>query len=268
MEWQYFKPKFQYEKVFPDLIWGWAGHKYFIYDFIRNIKPKIIVELGTHNGTSFFSMCQAVKDEKLPTKLTAIDTWKGDRHSGFYDNSIFNNVNKIKSTYYRKLKIRLLRKTFNQAVANFKDKTIDILHIDGLHIYEAVKNDYNNWFPKVKDDGFIILHDICEKTKDFGVYILWEELKKKFGTLQFYHSSGFGILFKNRSSYLSLKKISNDWPSYYLQIYENKLIAHIRKIEGLNIFYKQSLDTITSSKTYKIWQRYCQLRKTLLGKKS
>ncbi len=264
MKWQYFKPKFQYEKMFSDLIWGWAGHKYFAYDLIRNIGPKKIVELGTHKGTSFFSMCQAVKDGQLRTALYAVDTWKGDKHSGFYDESVYLEVNKIIKAYYRKLNIRLIRLTFNQAVKRFRDKSIDLLHIDGLHSYEAVKNDFDIWQAKVKDEGIIILHDISEKSGDFGVYRLWEELQKKHKTFQFFHSSGLGILFKNHQLYSSLKEISKEWPLYYPQIYENKLRSHIKEIEGKNVFYKQSLNTITSSKTYKVWQKYCSIKKAVI----
>lgn len=36
---------------------------------------------------------------------------------------------------------------------------IDFLFIDADHSYEAVKADWNQWFPKVKRDGYIALHD-------------------------------------------------------------------------------------------------------------
>jgi len=36
---------------------------------------------------------------------------------------------------------------------------IDFLFIDADHSYEAVKADWNQWFPKVKTNGYIALHD-------------------------------------------------------------------------------------------------------------
>ena len=36
---------------------------------------------------------------------------------------------------------------------------IDFLFIDADHSYEAVKADWNEWFPKVKKAGYIALHD-------------------------------------------------------------------------------------------------------------
>jgi len=222
--WNYYEPQFEYERIFNDIDWPWAGHKYFIYDFIRNLKPHTVVELGTHKGTSFFSMCQAVKDGKLKTKLYAVDTWKGDEHAGFYDESIFAEVNTIKNEYYSKQNIIFLRSLFDDAVTQFKNNSIDVLHIDGLHTYEAVKHDFGNWFGKVKENGIIIFHDTNERHDDFGVYKLWEELKKKFKTLEFFHSHGLGILTKNNIIINNNKIFENIWQKYYPLFTEKKVL--------------------------------------------
>jgi len=39
------------------------------------------------------------------------------------------------------------------------DLPIDFLFIDADHSYQAVKTDWNVWFPKVKRKGYIALHD-------------------------------------------------------------------------------------------------------------
>lgn len=67
----------------------WSGHRRFAYDLVRFFKPNIIVELGTHYGTSFFSMCQAVKDAQIPTDCYAIDSWMGDPHAGYYGENVY-----------------------------------------------------------------------------------------------------------------------------------------------------------------------------------
>ena len=116
----------------------WTGHIDFAYDLILNCRPETIVELGTHWGRSFFSMAQASKDLNLLTKLYAVDSWKGNNHTGGYSDEVWDFVNKIKSDFYIEQAIHFLRKTFDEAVDEFKDKSIDILHIDGYHTYEAV----------------------------------------------------------------------------------------------------------------------------------
>ena len=215
MKWTYYKPKFDYEIIFNDFDWAWAGHKFFAYDFIRNFKPRKIVELGVHKGTSFFSFCQAVKDEFLDSELNAIDTWKGDHQSGFYEEEVFDLVSDIKNECYRDLKINLMRKFFDEALHDFQDESIDLLHIDGLHTYEAVKHDFETWLPKVKKDGVVFFHDICEKKDDFGVYKLWEELKEKYSTLEFHHSHGLGVCFLNSKTIEDLPVFEEIWRNYY-----------------------------------------------------
>ena len=224
MKWIYHKPKFEYEVKFNDVNWAWAGHKFFAYDFVRNFKPKRIVELGTHKGTSFFSFCQAVKDEGLDSELNAIDTWKGDEHAGLYGEEIFDGVMDIKNSYYGSLNIKLIRKLFDDAVGAFEEGSIDLLHIDGLHTYEAVKHDFETWLPKVCTDGVIFFHDICEKTDDFGVYKLWAELKERYATIEFDHSHGLGILFVNSGKIGELPVFEEIWKMYYESLIEKAIL--------------------------------------------
>ncbi len=216
MDWKCFKPIFEYDRDYGNLDSAWIGHRYFAYDLIRNTNPKTIVELGTHKGGSFFSFCQAVKDANLPTALYAIDTWKGDKHSGKYDESVFKLVNKLSKQLYPEVNISLIRKTFNQALKEFSNNSIDILHIDGLHTYEAVKEDFDNWLPKVKQNGIILLHDVFEKKEDFGVYKLWNELKKKYSYFEFINYHGLGLVFKDKQ-FFNFNTIYQD----YYQILDN-----------------------------------------------
>lgn len=196
--------QFEYELIYEDYGEAWAGHKKFAYDLIRNIQPSMVVELGTHKGTSLFSMCQAAKDAKLDTAFFAVDTWKGDEHSGLYGEDVFELVNKIKDNFYPTVELKLMRMTFDEAQKGFEEGWIDLLHIDGLHTYEAVKHDFECWLPKVRDDGIILMHDIHEHQEGFGVDKLWEEIKQKYKTLEFEHSHGLGIVFKNWDKYSEL----------------------------------------------------------------
>ncbi len=220
--WKYYQPTYSYEKEYGDLESAWIGHRYFSYDLVRNLKPQTIVELGTHKGGSFFSFCQAVKDAKLKTKLFAIDTWKGDKHTGAYDSQMYKHVKEIKNKLYPNQNIKLLRKTFDETKKNFKDNSIDILHIDGFHTYKAVKHDFDNWSKKVKSDGLIFLHDTHEKKSNFGVHLLWAELKKTYQTIEFSHSHGLGIIIKNNSPLLKKNNFKQIWQNYYPLLHENK----------------------------------------------
>lgn len=265
MNWKFHKgEQFNYEKVYDDLGGPWSGHKYFAYDLVRNFKPKKIVELGTHLGCSLFSFAQGIKDEKLKTELHGIDTWYGDEHSGHYGELIFSRVNEIKDKFYSKVKINFIRTTFDEASKNYKNNSIDILHIDGLHTYKAVKHDFNVWFNKVNKNGIILLHDIAVKKWGFGIYKLWNELKKDFKTIEFNHSFGLGVMFKNPKTFKQFKDQRQFINLYYSTLAEKeelkwKLRKNEEFIKGYQDKinnYEEKIKRIKSTPLFIFWKFY------------
>ncbi len=252
MEWKFYQPKFEYEEKFKDAGWPWVGHKYFAYDLIANIKPKRIVELGTHYGTSLWSFAQSVKDQQIDTEINAVDTWKGEKHAGFYGEKVFETVKQIKNECYPKLKINLIRKTFDEAVSDFADGSIDILHIDGLHTYEGVKHDYEAWKNKVKDDGIILFHDVFVKENDFGVYRLWDELKKNHSFIEFSHSYGLGVLFLDEKKGSEIKEIMENLQMHYAYLHGLRQYEEIQNLLSTVEEKKEELKKKADSCKYEI----------------
>jgi len=191
-------------------------------------------------------MCQAVKDANLKTKLYAIDTWKGDKQAGFYGEEVISEVIKIKNQFYQKQKIILLRTSFDEAFLKYSKQSIDLLHIDGLHTYDAVKHDLSNWLSKVSKDGVVVLHDIEEKKEDFGVYKLWAELKQKYCTIEFHHSHGLGILFLNKEKNNKVKMFETVWQKYYPLLCDN--INLKKNIQSYKLHLLKALDEVTTYK--------------------
>lgn len=171
---------------------AWIEHVPFAMLLVELQHPSVIVELGTHRGISFCAFCQAVKELGLNTRCYAVDTWLGDSHAGFYDNEIYENLKAFHQQYESFSK--LLRMTFDEALGQIPDHTVDLLHIDGLHTYEAVKHDYESWLPKMSGRGIVLFHDTVVKERGFGVHQLWSELTPSFPHFNFKHGSGLGIL--------------------------------------------------------------------------
>jgi GT2 family glycosyltransferase len=173
---------------------AWTGHMPFGYWLIGEINPRICVELGTHSGNSYFSFCQAVRDESLTSRCYAVDTWKGDNQAGFYGDEVYEMVNRHNESQYKSFST-LYRMTFDEALGRFQDRSVDLLHIDGLHTYEAVRHDFESWLPKLAPGAIVLFHDIEVYGGDFGVWKFWRELKNKYPMrLEFLHSAGLGVL--------------------------------------------------------------------------
>jgi hypothetical protein len=218
--WKISEEQFEYASEFKDSYTPWAGHKYFGYDLVANTKPSLIVELGTHKGTSLFSFSQAVKNNKLETSLHGIDTWEGDLNTGKYEgDEVLSGVQSIQNKFYKGQDINLMRMLFDDALKDFKDDSIDVLHIDGLHTYEGVKHDYNTWKSKVKEDGIILFHDIVVEKENFGVKQFWAEIKNEFEfTLSFPHSNGLGVGFKKKPNF-DFSNVDQFYKEYLLKSY-------------------------------------------------
>jgi len=171
---------------------GWTEHTPFAMLLVELLQPRVIVELGTQHGVSYCAFCQAVAELKLPTRCFAVDTWKGDAHATHYKESIYNDLVEHHRRYESFSK--LLRTTFDEALPQFAEASVDLLHIDGLHTYEAVKKDYDTWLPKLSDRAVVLFHDTMETHDDFGVHQLWRELSPNFPSFNFEHGHGLGIL--------------------------------------------------------------------------
>jgi predicted O-methyltransferase YrrM len=195
VNWTTYTPNFAYEQEHPHIVIAsaWGGHRRFAYDLVRNVQPRTIVELGTHWGLSFFSFCQAVVDGGLNSECYAIDTWLGDQHSGQYGGEVLDNVQHVAIKHYTPAAV-LVQSTFDDAIVRFQDASIDLLHIDGCHTFEAVRHDYETWLPKLANNGIILFHDTEVRLDNFGVYKFWQQMRH-LPHLEFTHSSGLGILF-------------------------------------------------------------------------
>lgn len=171
----------------------WVEHIPFAFYIVEILKPSMIVELGVHIGNSFNAFCQASKELKLNTHCYGIDNWQGDQHTGVYELTIYEELKKYQDSNYSEF-AHLVKSDFDKALPLFKDGSIDLMHIDGYHTYDAVKKDFENWRPKLSNRSVVLMHDTQVRNRDFGVWKLWAELADEYPSLEFVNSGGLGVL--------------------------------------------------------------------------
>lgn len=177
---------------------NWKRHIDFAQWIVKRKNPEVIVDLGVDYGYSTFCF-------GIPRigEIFGIDSFSGDEHAG------------IRNTYdyvhQKKEELGMNHITFIKGYFDDIAKTwcreIDILHIDGFHSYEEVKNDYDTWSKFVKDDGVILFHDTIVHNPGFGVYKFFAEID--LPKLNFTISNGLGVVSKNKELIEEIRKEFN-----------------------------------------------------------
>ena len=168
---------------------AWTGHRIFAEWLVWNTFPETIVELGVDYGYSTFVFANALKGTS--GTIYGIDLFMGDVHTGYR-----NTYETVKKNIvdHAVTNLELVVGEFD-SISKLWKTPIDILHIDGLHTYEAVKNDFTKWSPFVKENGIVLFHDIA--IQSFGVKEFFRELTGGY-KLFFLHSAGLGIFTRNK----------------------------------------------------------------------
>src|SRR5713101_4527613 len=123
---------------------AWIGHIPFAFWLVGALKPRMFVELGVYSGNSYCAFLQAIHAHHLKAQCFGIDHWRGDEHAGHYDDEVYQELCSYHDPLYGDFST-LLRSSFEEALDYFSDGSIDLLHVDGFHTYDAVSKDFSSW---------------------------------------------------------------------------------------------------------------------------
>jgi hypothetical protein len=161
------------EKLQPDFneIPGWFAYEE-LYDKMVEVANDncVFVEVGAWFGKSTNHLAKKIRESKKNIHFTTVDTWKGtddeDIHQtivGSFSGDIFYEFidNTIYSNNYGQ--IETIKDTSRNAANNFANNSIDYIMLDAGHSYDALKDDLNVWYNKVKPGGIV-------SGDDYGVF--------------------------------------------------------------------------------------------------
>jgi len=188
---------------------GNLGYGFVHYGLIRLIKANRVLAIGSKYGYIPAVCAMACKDNKAGM-VDFVDAsydhtkWPQDKNHwggvGFWKKiDVKKHFGKMGLNKHIKFYL-MISKKFAQTTKNQK---WDYIYIDGDHSYEGVKKDFNLFYPRLKNGGYLLLHDIYTKNLgdlDYGVNTFWEEIKAsgKYQTMEFSGKIGLGMIRKGR----------------------------------------------------------------------
>lgn len=149
---------------------GWCAESKasILIDYVLNMQPDTIVEIGVFGGKSLVPMAIALRANGKG-RAYGIDPWSPIESVQGMDEvnrnwwisldhqRILNGLIEKISQFGLQDQISLIRATSEGAPIIYD---IDILHIDGNHSEETSYFDITKWVPQVRQGGIVILDDI------------------------------------------------------------------------------------------------------------
>lgn len=118
-----------------------------------------VAELGCFTGKSTLTILPYVTDE-----LVCVDWFRGS--PGLAGEDPLNNIYRTRDVFgqFRKNigldpRVMIIVSDTARAASLFKDRSFDVIFVDGDHRYEGAKRDLEAWRPKLRSGGLFCGHD-------------------------------------------------------------------------------------------------------------
>jgi predicted O-methyltransferase YrrM len=172
----------------------------------KKINPKNVLEIGSYMG---WSLHHWIKFSQREAKVVSVDL-PIRVFCGSWDPRCKQQEDAIKNewkswTKQNNTKLYLIqdysqkKETVDSVRKLINKELLDFVFIDGNHMYEAVKMDFEMYLPLVRKGGIIAFHDIGY-AEEGGVHKLWDDIKTNYQNIELRlhpkQEKGIGIIFK------------------------------------------------------------------------
>ena len=161
------------EKLQPEFneVPGWFAYQDLYTDMVTAANGgETFVEVGAWLGKSTNYLATKIRESKKNIQFTTVDTWKGtddeDIHQqivGNFNGDIFYEFIDNTALCNNYGVFETIKDTSRNAAQQFSNNSIDFIMLDAGHSYDALKDDLDAWYHKVKPGGYVT-------GDDYGVF--------------------------------------------------------------------------------------------------
>lgn len=152
---------------------AWMGLENRFQDLLEPIGPiRTVVEIGVEYGFSLFCFAQAMPYAHIIGIDPYQDISDEERNSRIPLCTKCVTGSDVALTWVeRRLprypNVTLIKQSGDKA-SKLVNGVVDVIHIDAMHTYEAVKADFESWEPKLRPGGCVLFHGIESFPDDVG----------------------------------------------------------------------------------------------------
>ncbi|MEM9914736.1 MAG: class I SAM-dependent methyltransferase [Planctomycetota bacterium] len=152
-----------------------------MYHTLCDLKPQRVLEIGTARGGSLYLWSQAATDDAT---LVSVDLPGGDYGGAYPDcrTPFYQSFARPEQTMHLHRADSHQPASLDLVKQDFGDQPIDYAFIDGDHLYEGVKQDFEMYGPLVRPGGLIGFHDTQPRPQQPTIQVdrLWREIVERY----------------------------------------------------------------------------------------
>jgi hypothetical protein len=155
-------------------LWGWNGDRPIFPALVQDIKPKLVIEVGSWMGLSAANLAQSCQHLGLDTAVICIDTWLGSKehwrdpdllkhlelkngYPDFYKRFLTNMVNSEVGD--RVVPLPMPSQIGASYLKDFPEVRAELIYIDGSHDEKDVYDDLSAYWDILAPGGVVFGDD-------------------------------------------------------------------------------------------------------------